>query len=378
MFDYDTLRLIWWALIGILLIGFIVTDGFDMGVGALLLVIGKSNAERRVMINSIAPHWDGNQVWLITAGGALFAAWPLVYATSFSSFYIAMYMVLMGLWLRPLALEYRAKIDSDAWRKVCDVGISFSGIIPPILFGVAFGNLMQGIPFSLNELLMPTYHGSFIQLLNPFALFCGVVSLLMVLMQGSAWLMMKTTDKVYHRARFSIFVSAALVVIWFLIGGFIVHNANGYIVISVMASNAVSDPLLKEVVMEAGGWLNNFTHYPALWLAPIVGVAAPLMALMFAYVRRDAIVFLCSSVGNAAIVLTAGFSMFPFIIPSSTNPDHSLTLWDATSSELTLNIMTVVAAIMVPIILLYTAWSYRKMCGRLDTTFVENNKNALY
>ena len=159
MFEYDTLRLIWWSLIGVLLIGFMITDGFDMGVGALLPFIGKTNSDRRVMINSIAPHWDGNQVWLITAGAALFAAWPLVYATSFSSLYVAMYLALIALWLRPLALEYRAKIDNDQWRKVCDLAISFSGFLPTILFGVAFGNLMKGLPFSLNSLLMVEYHG---------------------------------------------------------------------------------------------------------------------------------------------------------------------------------------------------------------------------
>ncbi|WP_139684023.1 cytochrome d ubiquinol oxidase subunit II [Vibrio tasmaniensis] len=378
MFEYDTLRLIWWVLIGVLLIGFMITDGFDMGVGALLPLIGKTNSERRVMINSIAPHWDGNQVWLITAGGALFAAWPLVYATSFSSLYVAMYLALISLWLRPLALEYRAKIDNDQWRKVCDLAISFSGLFPPILFGVAFGNLMQGLPFSLNSLLMVEYHGSFVDLLNPFALLCGFVGLLMALLQGSAWLMMKTTDALYNKVRLVAQLSAILVVSLMVLGGLTISHIDGYQIVSELNHSAVSNPLNKQAIAETGAWLSNFEIHPWMWFAPIGSVLNPLMALISARLKWDAISFISSSLTNACIILTAGFAMFPFIIPSSVNPSHSLTLWDSTSSELTLNIMTGVAFVMVPIILCYTAFSYRTMFGRLDNEYVERNGNSLY
>ncbi|TKF33895.1 cytochrome d ubiquinol oxidase subunit II [Vibrio kanaloae] len=378
MFEYDTLRLFWWVLIGVLLIGFMITDGFDMGVGALLPIIGKTNSERRVMINSIAPHWDGNQVWLITAGGALFAAWPLVYATSFSSLYVAMYLTLISLWLRPLALEYRAKIDNDQWRKVCDLAISFSGFFPPILFGVTFGNLMQGLPFSLNSLLMVEYHGSFFDLLNPFALLCGFVGLLMALLQGSAWLMMKTTDALYTKVRLVTQVSAILVASLMVLGGLIISHIDGYLIVSELNHSAVSNPLNKQVIAETGAWLTNFETYSWMWFAPIGSVLIPLLALVSARLKWDALAFISSSFTNACIVLTAGFTMFPFIIPSSVNPSHSLTLWDSTSSELTLNIMTGVAFVMVPIILCYTAFSYRTMFGRLDSEYVERNSHSLY
>ena len=378
MFEYDTLRLIWWVLIGVLLIGFMITDGFDMGVGALLPVIGKTNSERRVMINSIAPHWDGNQVWLITAGGALFAAWPLVYATSFSSLYVAMYLALISLWLRPLALEYRAKIDNDQWRKVCDLAIAFSGFFPPILFGVAFGNLMQGLPFSLNSLLMVEYHGSFVDLLNPFALLCGFVGLLMALLQGSVWLMMKTTDALYKKARLVAQVSAAFVASLMVIGGLAISQIDGYLIVNELNHSAVSNPLNKLAIAEAGAWLTNFETYPWMCFAPIGSVLTPLLVLVSARLKWDALAFISSSFTNACIVLTAGFTMFPFIIPSSMNPSHSLTLWDSTSSELTLNIMTGVAFVMVPIILCYTAFSYRTMFGRLDSEYVERNGHSLY
>ncbi|BCL72540.1 cytochrome d ubiquinol oxidase subunit II [Vibrio nigripulchritudo] len=378
MFEYETLRLIWWVLIGVLLIGFMVTDGFDMGVGALVPFVGKDEYERRLMINSIAPHWDGNQVWLITAGGALFAAWPLVYATSFSSFYLAMYLTLAALWFRPLALEYRAKIESAKWKQYCDIAISFSGGIPPIMFGVAFGNLIQGIPFELNSLLMPSYHGSFFDLLNPFALLCGVVGLCMALLQGSTWLLMKSSEEVYLRARKIAQVIALVLVALFMLGGWMLFDVNGYQVTSPMDLNADSNPVVKEVLLQKGLWFENYRQYPLMAMAPVVGFIALFSASLAARLSKNGLAFVSSSLANASIVATAGLTMFPFIIPSSHSPDHSLTLWDATSSELTLNAMTLVAFVMVPVILGYTSWTYYKMFGRLDIKFVKENSNSLY
>jgi len=174
MFDYETLKLIWWVLISVLLIGFVITDGFDMGVGALLPVIGKTDEERRMMINSIAPHWEGNQVWLVLAAGAIFAAWPTVYATSFSGFYVAMMLTLFALFFRPVGFDYRSKLADSRWRSSWDWGIFAGSTVPPIVFGIAFGNLLQGVPFTLDVYLRSTYHGSFFGLLNPFALLVGI------------------------------------------------------------------------------------------------------------------------------------------------------------------------------------------------------------
>ncbi|HIF5581759.1 TPA: cytochrome d ubiquinol oxidase subunit II [Vibrio parahaemolyticus] len=378
MFDYEILRLIWWVLIGVLLVGFAVTDGFDMGVGALVPIIGKNDTQRRVMINSIAPHWDGNQVWLITAGGALFAAWPLVYATSFSGFYLAMILTLAALWLRPLGLDYRSKIEEPKWRNTWDICISISGFVPPIIFGVAFGNLLQGVPFQLSEFLMPTYHGSFFGLLNPFALLCGLVSLFMILMQGSTWLQMKTKGEVHTRARNVAQITGLLTVVAFVAAGFWVQNIDGYVIVGGIDTNAASNPLNKEVIREAGAWMKNFENYPLLWAAPVLGVAMPLLAVLSSRLEKCAISFITSSLGVAGVIFTAGFAMFPFIMPSDLMPSHSLTMWDATSSELTLNLMTGVAFVMVPIILGYTSWTYYKMFGRLDDQYIEDNKNSLY
>ncbi|MEZ9835327.1 cytochrome d ubiquinol oxidase subunit II [Vibrio breoganii] len=378
MFDYEVLRFIWWVLIGVLFVGFAVTDGFDMGVCAVVPILGKTDTERRVMINSIAPHWDGNQVWLITAGGALFAAWPLVYATSFSGFYFAMIVTLAALWLRPIGLDYRSKIEEPKWRKTWDICISISGFVPPVIFGVAFGNLLQGVPFQLNEFMMSTYHGSFFGLLNPFALLCGLVSLSMILLQGATWLQMKTTADVHVRARNLAQLAGIATAVLFVVGGFWVQGMDGYVITSQMDHNGASNPLAKDVVVEAGAWMKNFAEYPAFWIAPALGVAMPLLALLASRAEKGGFAFLFSSLGNAGVIFTAGLAMFPFVMPSSLNPAHSLTMWDSTSSELTLNLMTAVAFVMVPVILAYTSWTYYKMFGRLDEKFIEENKNSLY
>lgn len=378
MFDYEILRLIWWVLIGVLLIGFAVTDGFDMGVGALLTVIGKTDSERRVMINSVAPHWDGNQVWLITAGGALFAAWPLVYATSFSGFYVAMIITLAALFFRPVGFDYRSKIEDTRWRTLWDWGLFAGGFVPPIIFGVAFGNLLQGVPFQLSDLLIPTYTGSFFALLNPFALLCGLVSLGMIVLQGATWLQMKTTEALHERARVVAQISALATTVLFVLAGFWIQHIDGYVIVGEIAKQAQSNPLVKEVAVQSGAWMQNYQAMPILWLAPLAGALMPLLALIASRVERGGWAFLFSSLTIAGVILTAGIAMFPFVMPSSTFPGHSLTLWDATSSELTLSIMTVVACIFVPLILCYTLWCYIKMFGRLDTKFIEDNKHSLY
>ena len=200
MFDYEIVRFVWWLLVGVLLIGFAVTDGFDMGVGALLPILGKDDTERRIMINTVAPHWDGNQVWLITGAGALFAAWPTVYAVSFSGFYVAMILVLLALYLRPVGFDYRSKIEDPRWRKSWDWALFVAGFVPPLIIGVAFGNLLQGVPFSFDEYMRAHYDGGLRGLLNGFGLLAGLVSACMVMMQGACWLQMKTEGELRHRA----------------------------------------------------------------------------------------------------------------------------------------------------------------------------------
>ncbi|MBB6489604.1 cytochrome d ubiquinol oxidase subunit II, partial [Rhizobium lusitanum] len=219
LIDYETLRVIWWLLLGVLLIGFAVTDGFDLGVGTLLPFVAKTDTERRIAINAIGPTWEGNQVWLILGGGAVFAAWPPLYAVSFSGFYLAMFAILFALILRPVAFKYRSKRDGDGWKAGWDWALFIGGFVPSLIFGVAVGNVLQGVPFRFDEDMRIYYEGSFFALLNPYALLCGLLSVAMLTMHGAAWLQVKTDGIVAERARRYGSIAALAVIVLFALGG---------------------------------------------------------------------------------------------------------------------------------------------------------------
>ena len=378
MFDYEMLRLVWWVLVGVLLIGFAITDGFDMGVGALLPFVGKKDVERRVMLNTMGPHWEGNQVWLVTAGGALFAAWPMVYAAAFSGFYIAMILTLMALFFRPVGFKYRSLQEDAKWRSNWDWALFAGSAIPPVIFGVAFGNLLQGVPFSFNQFLMLTYHGNFFGLLNPFGLLAGLVSLFMIVTQGAAWLMMKTEGEVLARSRTAAMIFSLLTLVLFALAGVWVSGMDGYVIVGAVATDAVTNPLHKEVVVQAGAWMQNYNLYPWMIAAPVLGLVMSLLTALAAKLGKGWMAFLFSSLAIAGIILTAGFSMFPFVMPSSLEPSQGLTMWDATASFNTLKVMTVVAVVFVPTVLAYTIWTYIKMFGRVSNKHIEDNQQSLY
>lgn len=377
--DYEALRFIWWVLIGVLLIGFVVTDGFDMGVASLLKVIGKDNEERRIMINTVAPHWDGNQVWLITAAGALFAAWPTVYAAAFSGFYFAMMLTLFALFLRPIAFEYRSKIDNQQWRDRWDWALTTGSTVPPLIIGVAFGNLLQGVPFHFDDLLRIHYTGSFWGLLNPFALLVGVFTVIMFVNHGATWLQMKTEGDLLRRAENASFVLGLIAAVLFTLAGiWLWLGVDGFHVTGGLDTNAASTIVDKHVEQIPNGWFINYQRWPLAWLLPLVGILTFVGSALLSKLRRHALAFVSSALAIASTIVTFGLSMFPFIMPSSSHPAHSLTLWDSTASELTLLIMLVVALIFVPLILGYTAWGYYVMRGRLNAEHIRDNSHSLY
>lgn len=380
MFEYEILRLIWWLLIGVLLIGFAVTDGFDLGVGALLTLIGKTDKERRIMINTVGPHWDGNQVWFITAGGAIFAAFPLIYATAFSGFYIALMLTLVALWMRPLGFDYRSKLPNARWRTAWDWALFASGFVPSLIFGVAFGNLLLGVPFTFDEYIKATYEGSFFGLLNPFAILTGLLSVAMILLHASVWLQLKTDGMIHQRATNLAFVlGSATFALFGLAGLWLSFGIDGYSIVSAVDGNAPSNPLLKEVVQDNSGWLANYSLYPWMMAAPVLGLVAPLAAALLSRIGRSGWAFVASSLTLAGIILTAGFAMFPFLMPNSLNPDYSLTIWDASSSEMTLSIMFFVAMVFVPIVLAYTIWGFWVMRGRVTQKDIDDgSSHAIY
>jgi cytochrome d ubiquinol oxidase subunit II len=377
--DYETLKFAWWVLVGVLLIGFAVTDGMDMGVGTLLPFLGKKDEERRVIINTVGPHWDGNQVWLITAGGAIFAAWPAVYAAAFSGFYFVMLLVLFALFFRPVGFDYRSKLDDPRWRKAWDWGLFAGGAIPSLVFGIAFGNLLLGVPFHLDDLLRPFYTGSFWALLNPFALLAGLVSLAMLTMHGAVWLQLRTDSVIAERARAWAMAAALVTAAAFTLAGFwLAFAVDGYRVVSMPALDAVANPLTKTVVQEPGAWLANYRLYPWTLAFPLLGIGGALLTAMLARFDRPGIGLLASALSLSGIIVTAGAAMFPFILPSSTNPDSSLIAWDAVSSHLTLTVMFWAAVVFVPIILTYTTWTYYKMWRRVTVDEIRSQQHLAY
>ncbi len=379
MIDYEILRAIWWLFIGVLLIGFAIMDGQDMGVGTLLPFLGKNDVERRCMINSVAPHWDGNQVWLITGGGAIFAAWPLMYAAAFSGFYWAMLIVLMALIFRPVGFDYRGKFESTRWRGTWDWLLFVGSAVPPIIFGVAFGNLLQGVPFHFDDTMRPIYTGSFFGLLNPFGLLCGIVSLLMIVFHGANYLVLRTEGELQRRAVSIASLTGLATAVLFVVGGVWAYfGLDGLVVTAGLDPAGPSNPLLKTVDVYAGAWFTNFSNYPVLWLVPALGVIGAVAGVYFVKQLKGLMAIVCSSVSLLGIILTPLLAMFPFIMPSSSDPRSSLTIWDCTSSQLTLEVMFFVTLIFLPIVIFYTGWAYRTMSGKLNAEYIRKNDHQLY
>ncbi len=372
---YTALRLIWWFLLGVLLIGFAIMDGFDLGVASMLPYVGRSDTERRVVINTIGPVWEGNQVWLLLGGGAIFAAFAPLYALSFTGFYPAMLLILVALILRPVGFKFRSKVQDAKWRNIWDASLFIGGIIPALVCGVAVGNVILGVPFALDPTSTTTvlYDHSkghlFYLLFNPngffvFTLLTGLVSVGMCLMQGGNYLALKTEGQISERAakagRFGGLIALAL----FLLCGLMVATViKGYVVLNDVVNWDSQQFGLLDVEHKAGAWLNNYALYPYFMLAPALAILGMLLSYIWNKKRAFGKAFIASSVGVFGIVSTAGTGVFPFLLPSSTSPADSLLVWNASNSEKTLLTMTICAIIFVPIILLYTSWVYHKLRG---------------
>ncbi len=375
MFDYEMLRLIWWALMGTLLIGFALTDGFDLGVAALLPFVGRTDAERRMVINSVGPTWEGNQVWFILAGGAIFAAWPFVYAVSFSGFYLAMFLVLAALILRPVGFKYRSKRPDPAWRSRWDWALFVGGFVPALVFGVAVGNVLSGAPFRLDSDLRAVFDGSFLGLFTPFTLICGLLSVAMLVLHGSAWLAIKVEHGAVHdRARTFGTVAAIASLALFALGwAFVSFGDIGYRLVGTVDHAGPSNPLRTTSELARGGWLTNYGLYPWMMIAPVLGFGGAALALFGIRRRSETAAFAGSSASAIGIIATVGLSMFPVILPSSIDAHSSLTVWNASSSARTLGIMLFVTVVLLPIVLAYTGWAYTVMFGRVTAQDVATN-----
>ncbi|MEG0923247.1 MAG: cytochrome d ubiquinol oxidase subunit II [Comamonas sp.] len=379
LLDYDVLRVIWWVLLGVLLIGFAVMDGFDLGTGMLLPFLGKTDVERRVIINAVGPTWEGNQVWLILGGGAIFAAWPQLYAVSFSGFYLAMFVIVVALILRPVGFKYRSKRESKAWRNGWDWALFFGGFVPALICGVALGNVLQGVPFRLDPDMQIFYNGTFFGLLNPFAILCGLVSVSMLVMHGAAWLGIKTEGAVQARARTVGSIATITTAVLFVLAGFVLWKfVDGYVITSAAYTTGPSNPLYKTAAVAPGAWFNNYSKHSWTMIAPVLGVVGCLITLVLMRARKEGLAMITSGLSIAGIILTVGASMFPMILPSSVDPRFSLTVWDSSSSHMTLFIMLCCTVVFIPLILLYTSWVYSVLWGKVDEKQIRDGSGHAY
>jgi cytochrome d ubiquinol oxidase subunit II len=375
--SYESLRVIWWLILGVLLVGFAITDGFDLGLGASFTFLGRTDAERRALLASVEPVWEGNQVWFVLGGGSAFAAWPLLYATSFSGLYLAMFLVLIALILRPVGFAYRGKLTDARWRNGWDIALTLGGALPALLFGVAFASLFLGVPFHFDSLQRPVVTGSFFSLLHPFALLGGVVSLSMLLLHGNAYAFLKVGEPMAARARRVGRAASVVFLLTFLGAGFWVSSAlGGYEVSSIVDHAGPSDPTRKTVAIVTGAWLNNFRIWPWMWAAPVCAVVGAVGANLSLRGRYAGAAFMASVMVQGGTILTGGFALFPFLLPSSAVPNQSLTVWDASSSAKTLLIMLVAVIVFLPIILAYTGWVFRVLRGRITLENMQDHEGG--
>ncbi len=337
----EFLNTLWFILIAVLFIGYFFLEGFDYGVGMLVPFLGKSDQERRVIINSVGTFWDGNEVWLLTAGGAMFAAFPNWYATLFSGFYLALILMLLGLIVRGVAFEFRSKDENPKWRNFWDWMLAIGSFIPALLWGVAMTNIWVGVPIDQNM----NYVGGFFNLLNPFALLGGLGTLFIFLLHGALFLSLKTEGEVEEKAKAlsaKLWIPTAIVFVLFIIFGYL-----------------KTDLFLK------------------LGLNPGIVPIFTILALIFTYVfiknGKMGWAFVMNGLTIVLTTVTIFMSMFPNVLPSSLNTEWSLTIYNASSSPYTLKIMSIVALIFVPIVLAYQAWTYyifrQRVSGKSKLTY---------
>ncbi len=338
-------QIIWFVLWGVLWAVYFMLDGFVLGMGMLHNILAQNDTEKRVLINTVGPVWDGNEVWLVTAGGATFAAFPLTYALMFSYLYSALLLLLFALIIRGVSFEFRGKGESARWKKGWDIGVFAGSATPALLFGVAFGNIFRGLPMDAAG-----YHGSLLYLLNPYGLLTGALFVLLFLVHGSLYLSVKTEGDLSRRA------GSAAKKIW--IG--LLLTAVAFLIATAFATRLY----------------DNYLSTPLLLVVPLLAVAALISIKVFLVKDSPLKAFAASCVTIITVVFTGVIGLFPNLIPSSIDPAHSLTIFNSSSSAYTLRIMTVVAAIFVPIVIAYKIWVYRVFRSKVTVDDVVGNREA--
>ncbi len=332
------LNIIWFILLMFLFIGYAILDGFDLGVG-ILHFFTKDDNEKRININAIAPVWDGNEVWLITAGGALFAAFPIVYATVFSGFYIALMLLLAALIFRAVSMEFRGKVDSPGWRKIWDYGFATGSLLAALLLGVAAGNILRGVPINSEQM----FEGSFLGLLNPYSILTGIITVVLFTLHGGIFLMQKTESE--HKLR----IAGKLSGLWMI---FVV-----LFFILVMYSIFEAKHLFEDIVRNPLFYIFSISLFVSLVYIP-VGIKS----------EKYKLSFIASSLIIFSMISSMSVSIFPALLPSSINSDYSLTIYNASSSQITLETMLIIALLGMPLVIAYTVFIYKVFKGKVIIT----------
>ncbi len=372
MIDYTVLKVLWWMILGSVLVVYACTAGFDAGI-TIIMPFLKKETSRRLALNVSAPTWDGNLTWIVFAGGGLFVAWPVVYSTAFSGMYVAILCILFSFFLRPPGFEYRNKIDSAVWRRTWDIALLISGFLPVFIFGVATGNAFMGYPFHFDPSTFRSFYtGSFWQLLHPLPLMAGVTSVLMVLMHGAAYLQRRTEGELNALSRKLHIIFGVLLLIVFTVAGlYLFYEVQGYRLISSPAIPTLY-PLKNVVTQGSSFWISSYDQYPWKYYGPIIAYTGIVISMWASFERWVKLAFWSSCFAIAGIIGTSGFTLFPFIMPSSTNPNESITVWNATSSQYSLNIMLYVGVFLLLVILAYKIFAYNSIWGEKPTLTEED------
>lgn len=362
LFDYETLRIIWWLMFGLTLVGFAIMHGFGLGVAMLLPFVARTEEERRTALGTMDVAWDGNQAWFLLAGVAIFAIWPPLHAIAFSGFFFAMFAVLLGLIVRPAASRLRPCAKSASGGSAWDGVLFLSGFVPAAILGLAVGNVLQGVPFHFDVLRQPVYDGDFLDLFNMFALLNGAVAVAMLCMHGGTYLALRTDGILAERARIAAAAAAMALIFLFAVSGLWAGlGIGGYAVVDGASANGPSDPLAKTVAVVPDGWFHNYVSRLGAVFASGCGLIAPLSVVLLLDIRLNLHAFVASCVGVFGVVASCGLTMFPFLLPSSIDPNSSLTVWDASASRSTLSNLLIASAVLMPLVIGYTVWAFRRL-----------------
>lgn len=357
-FDLESLRLIWWGLLGAAMLGFVLCEGLSMGVSLLLPVLSKEDADRQGLIQAIAPSSLGSLAWLIAMLAIVFAAWPITYAVTLASFYLLLLLVLLTLMLRPLLVYFSNDLENSPWQRFIYQMVAASGLAPTILLGLLAGNLLKGIPFHLDSDMRVMFLGDFTGLFNVFAILVAATTITLLAMYAAVFIQLKTNGSLQHQAQTMTIKAGGAFLVLFIASGMWVTHLEGYHISSDILTNYASNPLAKFVKRNEGLWFDNYEHLPTLWSVPVTACLSAIAAMVLAKRDKAYWAMLASSVCVTMVVLTFGFSMFPFLVPSNISLNSSLTLWDSSASRLSLQVLLWVAIFAIPLMGIISRWLF--------------------